>query len=176
VNRSVEITKEGSYMKWSLSAVVVLLVLASTVSSAKAQAPDLTGAMAAHKIVRGEGDREIAVPAEKVYPNDTVEYTLRYENTGSAAAAGVNLVGPIPAGTVYLDQTATEIEGLDPLFSIDGGKTYHRAPVTYVEIDEEGKEKRKVAPPDMYTHIRWEMSGTLDVGQEVTVSYRVQVK
>jgi uncharacterized repeat protein (TIGR01451 family) len=163
-------------MKRSLPAVVVVLVLACTVSSAQAQAPDLTGAMAAHKIVRTEDNREIAVPAEKVYPNDTVEYTLRYENTGSASAAGVNLVGPIPVGTVYLDKTATDIEGVGPLFSIDGGETYHSAPVTYIGIDEEGKEVRKTASPDMYTHIRWEMNGTLDVGQEVSVSYRVQVK
>jgi uncharacterized repeat protein (TIGR01451 family) len=105
-----------------------------------------------------------------------VEYTLRYTNSGSAPASGVNLIGPIPDGTVYLDQTATDNEKLHPLFSIDQGKSYHEAPVTYVVVNEHGAEERKEATPDMITHIRWAMRDNLGVGQEVSVSYRVQVK
>jgi uncharacterized repeat protein (TIGR01451 family) len=157
----------------SLACAVCLLVISTT---AFAQAPSLSGEMEARKIVVDENDREIAVPAENVYPHDTVEYTLKYRNSGNAAASGVNLVGPVPAGTVYLDRTATDFEGLHPVFSIDGGKTYHEAPVTYVVVDEDGREQEKVATPDMITHVMWVMNGTLDIGQEVSVSYRVQVK
>lgn len=160
----------------SLTVAVCLLVVLAAASPAFGQAPSLTGEMEARKIVTDENDREIAVPADNVYPHDTVEYTLKYRNSGNAAASGVHLVGPVPAGTVYLDKTATEIETMHPVFSIDNGKTYHEAPVTYVVIDENGREQRKIATPDMITHIKWVMSGVLDVGQEVSVSYRVQVK
>jgi uncharacterized repeat protein (TIGR01451 family) len=160
----------------SLLTAVCLLVVFVAAAPAFGQGPDLTGEMEARKIVLDENNREIAVPAENVYPHDTVEYILKYRNSGNAAASGVNLVGPVPAGTVYLDRTATEIEGLLPLFSIDGGKTYHRAPVKYVVTDENGVEQEKVATPDMITHVKWVMSGILDVGRQVTVSYRVQVK
>ncbi|HUV37181.1 MAG TPA: hypothetical protein VMX58_09620 [Patescibacteria group bacterium] len=160
----------------SLTGAVLLLVILAAASPTFGQGPDLTGEMEAHKIICDENNREIAVPAESVYPHDMVEYTLKYRNSGNAAASGVNLVGPIPAGTVYLDQTATNIDGLHPLFSIDGGKTYHEYPVTYVVVDENGQEQEHVATPDMISHVKWMMSGTFDIGQQVSVSYRVQVQ
>ncbi len=160
----------------SLRGAVLLLVVFATASPAFGQGPNLTGEMEARKIIRDENNREIAVPAEKVYPNDTVEYTLKYRNSGNVAASGVNLVGPVPAGTVYLDRTATDIDGLRPLFSIDDGKTYHEYPVAYVVVNENGQEEERAATPDMISHVKWMMDGTLDVGRQVSVSYRVQVK
>lgn len=160
----------------SLTGAVLLLVVFAAASPAFGQGPNLTGEMEAHKIVHDENDREIAVPAESVYPHDMVEYTLKYRNSGNAAASGVNLVGPVPAGTVYLDQTATDIDGLHPLFSIDGGTTYHEYPVTYVYMDENGQEVERTATPDMISHVKWVMSGALDIDQAVSVSYRVQVQ
>jgi uncharacterized repeat protein (TIGR01451 family) len=132
--------------------------------------------MSARKIVLDEKNREIAVPAETVYPRDTVQYTLKYRNAGTAAASGVSLVGPIPAGTVYLDKSATDVDGVRPLYSIDGGKSYREAPVTYVVVDENGNEQERIATPDMITHVKWMMGGILDVDQEVSVSYRVEVQ
>lgn len=162
-------------MRRSLSILILLAVLAVFASPALAEGPTLTGAMDARKIVLDENNQEIAVPADKVYPRDLVEYTLRYSNSGNASATGVNLVGPIPEGTIYLDQTATDDALLHPLFSIDQGETYHEAPVTYIEIDENGQEVTKTATPDMITHIKWMMGNVMEVGQEVSVSYRVQV-
>jgi uncharacterized repeat protein (TIGR01451 family) len=163
-------------MRRSLTAAVLVLVLSISVSSAAGQGPKLTGDMEARKIVTDENNREIAVSADHVYPLDTIEYTLTYRNTGLASASGINLVGPIPAGTVYLDLTATNIEGIHPRFSIDGGKTYQEAPVTYVAVNDAGEEEIREATPDMITNIQWMMAERLDAGHEVVVSYRVQVK
>jgi uncharacterized repeat protein (TIGR01451 family) len=123
----------------------------------------------------GKENREIAVSAEKVYPRDMIEYTLRYKNVGDADASGVDLVGPIPVGTVYLEKTATEAADMRPTFSIDGGKSFHEAPVTYVVKNEKGIEERKIATPDMYTHVMWNVASSLEVGKEISVSYRVRV-
>jgi uncharacterized repeat protein (TIGR01451 family) len=163
-------------MRRSLTAAVLFLVLAISVSGAHGQAPDLIGDMEARKIVVDENNREIAVSADQVYPLDMIEYTLKYRNTGTASASGINLIGPIPAGTVYLDLTATDIEGKHPLFSIDGGRTYQETPVTYVVVNENGEEEIREATPDMITHVQWMVNGGLDVGHELVVSYRVQVK
>ena len=163
-------------MKRSLMAAVLVLVLTLCASAAHGQGPELSGEMKAHKIVMSEDNREIAVPADQVFPLDMVEYTLRYRNTGSASATGINLTGPIPEGTVYLDKTATGIDGAEPLFSIDGGKTYQEAPVTYTVINDEGVEETREATPDMITHVQWRMDRELEVGKDVVVSYRVQVK
>ena len=61
-------------------------------------------------------------------------------------------------------------------FSIDGGKTYHEAPVMHTVINEHGDEELREATPDMITHIKWSVSTVLEVDREVSVSYRVQVR
>jgi len=161
-------------MRRSLTAAIIVLVL--TASAAYGQGPKLTGDMEARKIVLDENNREIAVPADQVFPLDTIEYTMTYRNTGNASAEGINLVGPIPDGTAYLDRTATEIENVRPLFSIDGGKSFHEAPVTYVVVNDEGVEEIREATPDMITHVQWRMDKGLEVGHELVVSYRVKVR
>lgn len=160
----------------SFPAAVLFLAVILAASFALAKSPNLKGEMEAHKIILDEKNREIAVPAEKVYPSDTIEYTLKYRNTGDASATGVNLIGPVPAGTAYLDGTATKIESLHTLFSIDGGGSYQEAPVKYTVVKEDGSEEIKIATPEMITHIRWMLEGTFAVGDEVAVSYRVQVE
>ena len=162
-------------MRTSLTAAVLLMTL-SVVSASAFGGPNLAGTMEAHRIVMGKESREIAVSAEKVYPQDKIEYVLRYRNVGDAPASGVSLVGPVPAGTVYLEKTATESKSMHPRYSIDGGKSFHEAPVTYVVTNDKGVEERRIAPPDMYTHVMWNVASVLDVGKEITVSYRVQVK
>lgn len=163
-------------MRRSLITMVLFLFLAVSSAPAFAQGPNLVGTMVAHKIVLDKENREIVVPADEVFPRDTIEYTLRYHNNGTGAASGVNLVGPIPAGTSYLDETATDTSVLKALFSIDGGKTYHDAPVMYVVTSEDGEEELREATPDMITHIKWAVSMVMEVGREVSVSYRVQVR
>jgi len=162
-------------MRTSLVAVF-LIVCAVVPASAYGKGPTLAGTMEARKIVVDGENREIAVSADKVYPSDRLEYTLRYTNVGDAPAAGVSLVGPIPAGTEYLEKTATENRAAKARYSIDGGTSFHEAPVHYTVVNEQGVEERRVATPDMYTHIMWDIAHVLEVGKEVSVSYRVRVK
>ena len=162
-----------------MSFVFVLAFLVSMVSafsSLAAQGPKLKGEMKAQKIVLNEKNEEVAVSADKVYPKDTIEYSLKYTNVGDQSADGVSLLGLIPEGTVYIENSATRSGGFEPLFSIDGGKSFHKAPVEYFAVNDAGKRVRRVATPDMYTNIKWAMKGSLGVGKDVVVHYRVHVK
>lgn len=159
----------------SLIAVIVLLAAAGAMNAA-AQGPVLTGEIEAARIVADAEKGEIALPAETVYPDDRVEYTLRYVNTGSMQASGVDLVGPVPAGTIYLEETATDTPLLRPVFSIDDGRTWQAAPVMVEVACSDGTIEMRPADPAIITHVRWSMAGVLDVGEEVAVSYRVRVK
>lgn len=163
-------------MRASFVVATVLLVVASLSATAYGKGPTLAGTMEARKIVMDAENRETAVSAEKVFPHDRLEYTLRYRNIGDAPASGVSLVGPIPKGTEYLEKTATESGDASVSYSIDGGKSFHEAPVYYVVVNEQGVEEQRVASPDMFTHIMWDVASVLEVGKEVSVSYRVQVK
>lgn len=163
-------------MRKGLIMLVLSSIVAFAVSAAMGQSPVLQGEMSAQKILVDRENREVAVPAEEVYPKDTVEYTLRYRNSGSSTAKGVELTGPIPAGTIYIEKTATADENYHPFFSIDNGKTYQEAPVTYTVTNPDGEETVKKAPPQMITHIKWSVRDGIEVDQVIKVSYRVQVK
>ncbi len=163
-------------MRRSLSAAILLLFAAVSAGAAFAEGPELKGEMTAAKIVVDEEKGEIALPAGKVYPRDTVEYTLKYVNAGTAAATGVDLIGPVPEGTVFIEKTATETPGLEPVYSIDQGRTWHRAPVIIEVARKDGTVEKRKADPEMITHVKWSLAGNLGVGEEVTVSYRVLVK
>ncbi len=159
-----------------IKTAVVFAVIICASGAALAQQPSLEGTMEARKIIVNKEKNEIAVPAEKVVPRDIVEYTLRYRNTGKASARGVELVGPVPSGTAYIDDSASQGFGVSPLFSIDGGKNYQEAPVTYLAKKDDGTEEQRKATPEMITHIKWRMNEALQASEIVNTSYRVRVK
>jgi uncharacterized repeat protein (TIGR01451 family) len=163
-------------MRRSLIAAVLLVFAAVCSAPAFAQGPNLVGSMEAHKIVLDKENREIVVSADEVFPRDMIEYTLRYRNDGTDAASGISLIGPVPSGTSYLDETATDTQDFIAQFSIDGGITYHDAPVMYTVINEQGVKVLREATPEMITHIKWFVSKVLEVDREVSVSYRVKVR
>jgi uncharacterized repeat protein (TIGR01451 family) len=175
-NRISDWRKKEDQMRRSLSAAILLLFAAVSAGTASAQGPALKGEMLAAKIVVDEEKGEITLPAEQVYPNDTVEYTLKYTNAGTASATGVDLIGPVPAGTVYIEETATDTRDLKPLYSIDQGKTWQEAPVMIEVASRDGTVEKRKADPAMITHVKWSLAGDLDVGDEIVVSYRVHVK
>jgi len=44
----------------------------------------------------------------EVQPGDTITYTIIYKNDGASDAINVVITDPIPSGTVYVDQSATQ--------------------------------------------------------------------
>ena len=107
---------------------------------------------------------------ERVLPGNVIEYTISAQNLKDGILKDVDIVGRIPEGTGYLQESASE----PPLFSIDGGKTFMPEPVTYT-VAEDGKEIEKIATTDMYTNIKWvvEIMKPTDLP---AFTYRVAVK
>ena len=138
--------------------------------------PKLKGEMVAHKVVLGSNNEEHFVSAENVYPNDIIQYELRYTNVGDEPADDVAITGIIPEGTVYLPKSVSLPKGSKVLFSIDNGESYHPEPVEYFVEGPEGKKVKKVATPDMYTNIKWIRNVALNVGETLVVHYRVRVR
>ncbi len=115
---------------------------------------------------------------DKVLPGSVIQYEITAENTGEPLPAkntlkNVNLTGIIPAGTSYIDKSATADYPAE--FSIDGGGTFQREPVKYKVKLPDGKEVEKTATPDMYTNIRW-VAPKINPKQKIKLFYRVIVK
>jgi uncharacterized repeat protein (TIGR01451 family) len=116
-----------------------------------------------------------AVPASKFQPGDTIIYTITYTNNAAEPVTDAIINDPIPAGTVYVPESAKG-EGADITFSIDNGKTFQKPTILYYEVEVGGKKERKVATPDQYTNVRWTLTKTIAPKGSGKVTFRVKVK
>ncbi len=142
-------------------------------------APEITIDTTVEKqeILEADGIKNISyVPVDSGTPGDVLRFTLSYQNTGDEIAIGVVLNNPVPAGTRYLSESATSENTESLLFSIDNGATFN-APelLTHESMNPDGKTEIKVASPDIYTNIRWQLL-PLDAGTTGSVSFKVQIK
>jgi len=113
--------------------------------------------------------KEVAKPLpKKVYPGDVIEYRIVATNTSDGDLKNIFIKVPVPKGTVYVAGSATG----EPEFSIDGGKTFSKVP-KYTVV-ENGKKVEKVAPPEMYTFVRWKID-RLAPGESREFRYRVMI-
>jgi uncharacterized repeat protein (TIGR01451 family) len=107
----------------------------------------------------------------KVEPGDTLFYTLT-ANIGSSGAKNLVLKQPIPKGTTYVKNSATQVAGAELMFSIDGGKSYSPKPM--MPNPKKGEPPIE-APASAYTHIRWRFPNLIPANKKVDATYEVKV-
>lgn len=161
-------------MKKIIAAAVVALPLFA-MSAGYAEAP-VQGTMEAF-VVELKDNKEQLKAAENVEPNEVVEYRLTYTNSGGSNISGLTVVGPVPAGTNYLSDTASADVAATLLVSIDGGVTFEREPVKRNVVKNNGELVERVVPPEEYTHLQWKAKDAIEgEGGKHFYTYRVRVK
>lgn len=161
-----------------LPAVFLLLVCAGAARAQQEEKPKLTLAIGVAKEMRVQKDGKWTVervPAETTKRGDVLVYTVTYTNAGKTPARDASIVDPVPAGTVYVLESA-EGKRTEQRFSIDGAKTFQPYPATYVVTRKDGKREEKIATAGMYTHIQWIIPRQVAPGESGTVSFKVTVK
>ena len=162
--------------------LVVLVVLGFTASAALAQVgqkPELVLTLSAQKEVTVTGEdgkpKTEWQEVKSTGPGDVLKYTVRYENKGKTEARGAKVVDPIPQNTSYISGSA-EGEGAAISFSLDG-KAFAPPPLlTYRVRQADGTEVERVATPEMYTHIQWQLTKPVPPGGSGSVSFQVMVR
>lgn len=113
--------------------------------------------------------------ADKVLPGDTIVYTITATNTGKEAANAIVINNAISEHNLYLGGSASSMamgKNTTITFSADGGKTFaDAAQVTLVENGEP-----RLASPEEYTHIRWQLNFELAPGKSTKVFFKALVK
>lgn len=108
------------------------------------------------------------VPATDISEGEVVHYTLTVRNPGTQPAHDVLVTKPVPVNTHYLPGSAVAPNAI-VTFSVDGGKTF--APANQLAVVR-GTATLKPAPPESYTHIRWQMRYPLAPGAVAYVRFR----
>lgn len=107
-------------------------------------------------------------------PGDILRYTLSGKNQGARPANKFGLKQPIPKGTVYVMNSASQQSDVEVLFSIDNGKSFTTKPMIPVMVA--GKTEMKPAPASMYSHVQWKWKNAIAPGSAIQASYQVQVR
>ena len=109
-----------------------------------------------------------------VAPGDVLRYTIEGNNTGKSPAENLAVTQPIPDRMSYQLNSAASDSNADITYSIDGGETFVAEPTINITL-EDGTIEERPAPPQAYTHVRWNFPlVTPEVG--ATAMYEVQVQ
>jgi uncharacterized repeat protein (TIGR01451 family) len=111
------------------------------------------------------------VPALSSKRDDILVYTITYNNEGRSPAIDSVIVDPIPNGTVYLPDSAT-CKNAEIYCSVDGGLNFQTPPAKYFVQKPDGSREEKVAPANMYTHIKWTIRKPLLPGESGKLSFK----
>lgn len=109
-----------------------------------------------------------------VAPGDILRYTIVGKNTGENSAQNLAVTQPIPDQMTYRLDSATSQSQAEITYSIDQGKTFEAAPKIKV-TQKDGTVIERPAPPEAYTHIRWNFS-TVTPETGAVAMYKVQVQ
>lgn len=161
---------------WFLGLAVVLVLCLPLQVRADSNEGGLTGIIEAYRVVMNDEGEEHLLPADKVRPNDTIEYKLTYNNTSTTSLQNIVITDPVPSEAAYIAESADLLHEGKIQFSIDGGATYHFWPIKIPVETADGIEGWKNADPDQVTHIRWTFNKTIEPNQALVVTYRVSVK
>jgi uncharacterized repeat protein (TIGR01451 family) len=110
-----------------------------------------------------------------VAPGDILLYTISTNNTGDRPATNFGMTQPIPKGTVYMLSTASSDNQAKITYSIDNGKTFAEKPMVQEKLAD-GKVEEKPAPPEAYTHVRWQFDNSIKPNSVIKAAYNVKVQ
>lgn len=111
-----------------------------------------------------------------VQSGNVLRYRLVGKNEGDRPIKNLTLKQPIPKGTVFILKSAqANNQSAQITYSIDGGRSFVAAPTVQITLAN-GKVETRPAPPEAYTHIRWNLPGMLAAKAPISVEYQVKVR
>lgn len=154
-----------------LVTVLVMLVAVGFSNSSLAQSTDVASELSVFKVVRDAKGKETFEDTASVKPGDTIEYRLTYTNRRVDPITNLKPILPVPAGTVYLKDSASPKPSGVTL--VDNGPIVAFPPTRKVKNDK-GKEVVQPVPPEEFRSLQWSVS-RLNPGASVTFKARMTI-
>ncbi|MDI6798364.1 MAG: hypothetical protein QMD09_15555 [Desulfatibacillaceae bacterium] len=159
-------------------AAVVLAGMALFSSPALAEEPLLlvtSGFVVERNLVDGKMVEELVPLPENISSMTIIQYEIIGTNQSDKALKNIDIVGAIPTGTLYENNTASSDTDSSILFSFDNRQTFAPAPLTRTVVAEDGTQKVVPVSSDEYTDIKFVVT-ELPAGEAFKITYRVMLQ
>ena len=155
------------------SAAAIILFVAGVIGGAVAAAEGPLTTTLKGFVVSAKDGKETLAPAETAPPGQVMEYAITAANSAKSALKKVQVVGPVPKNTAYVEKSAQKADLLE--VSIDDGKTFAKPPIKRTVTGPDGKSSEIEVDASEYTHLRWTLP-EIKGGASQELRYRVRVK
>jgi len=108
-------------------------------------------------------------------PGDMLKYTIMYTNTSTTEARDAVIVDSVPFRSAYVSSSA-EGKNTEITFSLDGKEFQSPTLLKYKAKGPGTQEQELLATPEMYTHIRWQITKPVPTGGSGKVSFKAILK
>lgn len=138
-------------------------------SQRKTKSP-LAIALTAQKVVKQSDGKEKLLAADRALPGEVIQYDALYQNQGALPLNNVAPTLPIPAGMVFLPDSATPA----PFEASLDGKTFERIPIKRKVTMPSGETREQEIPATEYRALRWQL-GEMVPGARATLVARTRI-
>ncbi len=156
---------------------LLFLLLGFLSITAYANNEHLKSQVSAKLVTLDKSGKTILKDVEEVSSGDIVEYKLSYENISNDRLNNLKVVGPIPVGTVYIENSASKDISKVLEVSLYDGKNWTSIPA-YKEVKNttSGKTEKKRVSVEEYRQLRWVIDRPFNAGEKLDFTFRVKVQ
>jgi uncharacterized repeat protein (TIGR01451 family) len=130
----------------------------------------LSIALTAQKVIQQSDGKEKLLAADRALPGEVIQYDALYENQGSRALNNVAPILPIPAGMIFLPDSANPV----PVEASLDGTTFERIPLKRKVTLASGEIREQEIPATEYRALRWQL-GEMQPGARATLIARTRI-
>lgn len=145
-----------------------------------ALAGDLTATVDFSVVELSSDGSEMLVERAEVRPGEVIQYNMRHENVGESDVSGLVVIGPVPAGTSFVEAGAST--SVSAIFEVQAemdpeapGLEWSTLPATRLVADETGTLREEPLPTTAVEAVRWRIADALAEGAVALNTYRVIV-
>lgn len=135
----------------------------------KAKTP-LAITLTAQKVAKQADGKEKLLAANHALPGELIQYDALYHNQGARALNNVAPTLPIPAGMVYLADSASPA----PAEASLDGKNFERIPIKRKVTTPSGETKEQEVAATEYRALRWQV-GEMAPGAKTVIVARTRI-
>ena len=131
---------------------------------------DLTIALTAQKVMKQSDGSEKLLAADRALPGELIQYDTLCQNQGAKALNNVAPMLPIPAGMVYVADSASPA----PAEASLDGKTFSAIPLKRKVTMPTGEVTEQEVPATEYRALRWKL-GEMAPGAKTVLVARTRI-